>query len=438
MKLGTKIHLLTTVVTLLIVICSFSAIYVIYEKMAYSTEYEQLMLRTEKALPLLAKTTTRDEAATILRVYLPANGAIRVTDMNGETKLFIQGNDAPHYPTSNIVGYAVNEHDGVSLLQAATAAIWVNGEPVTLQLVQPLNDVTQNLQLLRVILLVIAALSLIPIYLASATLSRLIRKPIDELNDTMQQNIQNGSYLQLEQPTTRDELSQLSSTYNDLMARLQHHHDLQAQFVSNASHELKTPLTVIESYAKLLQRRGTQNEAITGEALTAITTQTEHMKELIEQMLLIARNEPLAHTIEETALIPWLKASTAPLATTYARDIVVRGDDVTKAIYRAPLQQLLFIFIENALKYSDREVIVHVSERSIAIQDFGPGIAEEHIPHLFERFYRVDAHRNRQAGGSGLGLAIAKALADKLYVDISVQSVVNEGTTIYVTWGEPQ
>lgn len=439
MKLGSKIHLLTTVVTLCIVICSFSAIYVLYENMTYKTEYTQLMTRVEKALPLLATATTRDEASNVLRAYLPANGAIRVTTVDGQSLLFIQGNDAAHFPTTSIVGYTVNEHEDVTLLQAALPAIWLNGEPVTLELAQPLTDVVDNLQRLRLILVAITVLSLIPIYLASATLSRLIRRPIDALSSTMAQNIVTGSFTQLEQPTTRDELAQLSSTYNELMARLEQNHVLQTQFIGNASHELKTPLTVIESYAKLLQRRGTQNEAITKEALEAITMQTDNMKQLIEQMLLLARNEQLHSEVETVPLVSWITQLTQPLAQAYDRDLIVTGEDMYKDVAAAPLRQLLLIFIENALKYSEREVIVTVvSSDTITIEDFGHGIAEEHLPHIFDRFYRIDAHRNRQTGGSGLGLSIAKTLADSLNIELSVISVVQQGTIITLRWRDAQ
>lgn len=435
MKLGTKIHLLTTVVTFFIVACSFSAIYIVYEKMAYSTEYEQLLARTEKALPLLVASASRDESAAILRTYLPANGAIRVTDRADTSLLFIQGNDAEPLPTKNVAGYAVSTDSDEPLLHAALPAIWLDGAPVTLQLTQPLTDVTQNLQLLKIILVAIAILSLIPIYIASATLSRTIRKPIEELNTAMQQNIVNGSFLQLEQKVTRDELSQLSGTYNDLMERLKQNHELQTQFIGNASHELKTPLTVIESYAKLLQRRGTQNEAITKEALEAITTQTDNMKQLIEQMLSLARNEELLHEAEQLSLLRWVDSLTRPLQKAYDRDIIVRGDDITVETSASQLRQLLFIFIDNALKYSTREVIVDVrAPKTVTIQDFGQGIDEEHIPHLFDRFYRIDEHRNRQAGGTGLGLSIAKTLSEALHIDITVESTVGEGTTITLRW----
>lgn len=251
----------------------------------------------------------------------------------------------------------------------------------------------------------------------------------------MQQNIVNGSFLQLEQKVTRDELSQLSGTYNDLMERLKQNHELQTQFIGNASHELKTPLTVIESYAKLLQRRGTQNEAITKEALEAITTQTDNMKQLIEQMLSLARNEELLHETEQLSLLRWVDSLTRPLQKAYDRDIVVRGDDITVETSASQLRQLLFIFIDNALKYSTREVIVDVrAPKTVTIQDFGQGIDEEHIPHLFDRFYRIDEHRNRQAGGTGLGLSIAKTLAEALHIDITVESTVGEGTTITLRW----
>lgn len=440
MKLSTKIHLLSTVVTFLIVAISFSAIYVMYEQLAYKTEYEQLLNRTEQALPLLQQATTEQEASAILRTYLPTAGDIRVADMTNSTLLFVKGSSSDErLPTTTLVGHHVERWYSEQILQASLPALWMNGEVVTLELAQPLTDVTRNLQLLKIILIAIAIIAIIPIYLASVTLSHTIRKPIDHLNTTMQQNILNGSFAQLEGKTTSDEISQLSHTYNDLMSRLQQNHHLQQQFIGNASHELKTPLTVIESYAKLLQRRGTQNADITAESLAAITTQTANMKQMIEQMLALARNEELNTQPQQLDMTPWLIALTQPLIKAYDRTIIVEGASFTQHTTAAQLRQLLLIFIDNAIKYSERDIIITLhAPNEIRIQDFGQGIDERHIPHLFDRFYRIDEARNRQAGGTGLGMSIAKQLAEQLEIAVVVQSTVGEGTTIRLRFKEVQ
>lgn len=436
MKLSTKIHLYSTAVTFFIVVLSFSAIYIVYEQIAYKTEYEQLINRTEQALPLLQEATTEQQTTAILRTYLPPNGDIRVTNIQNETVLFVKGSTFDErLPTTTLTGHHVETWEQHPILQASIPALWVTGEVVTLELAQPLTDIEDNLHLLRLILIGIAFLSLMPIYVASVALSRTIRKPIERLNTTMQQNIFNGSFAQLEGKVKRDEISQLRATYNDLMSRLQQNHHLQQQFIGNASHELKTPLTVIESYAKLLQRRGTQDAAMTGEALDAITNQTANMKQMIEQMLALARNEELHGQIEKIELGTWLPQFVAPLQQAYSREIRIEGTPYTRTIAVAPFQQLLLIFLENAIKYSDKEIIVTLHAPSeIRIQDFGAGIAAEHIPHLFDRFYRVDEARNRSTGGTGLGMAIAKQLADQLNIRVEVASTVGQGTTIILRW----
>lgn len=436
MKLSTKIHLYSTAVTFFIVVLSFSAIYIVYEQMAYKTEYEQLINRTEQALPLLQEATTEQQTTAILRTYLPPNGDIRVTNTQNETVLFVKGSTFDErLPTTTLTGHHVETWEQHPILQASIPALWATGEVVTLELAQPLMDIEDNLHLLRLILIGIAFLSLMPIYVASVALSRTIRKPIERLNTTMQQNILNGSFAQLEGKVKRDEISQLSATYNDLMSRLQQNHHLQQQFIGNASHELKTPLTVIESYAKLLQRRGTQDAAMTGEALDAITNQTANMKQMIEQMLALARNEELHGEIEQIELGTWLPQFVAPLQQAYSREIRIEGTPYTHTIAVAPFQQLLLIFLENAIKYSDKHIIVTLHAPSeIRIQDFGAGIAAEHIPHLFDRFYRVDEARNRSTGGTGLGMAIAKQLADQLNIHVEVASTVGQGTTIILRW----
>ena len=102
------------------------------------------------------------------------------------------------------------------------------------------------------------------------------------------------------------------------------------------------------------------------------------------------------------------------------------------------LQQLLRIFIQNSLNYSDQPAFVAVGwnqeKQVLWVQDKGWGIENHHLPHLFDRFYRVDKARNRRTGGTGLGLSIAKALAEKLDISLEIQSLVGQGTTIFLTF----
>lgn len=209
----------------------------------------------------------------------------------------------------------------------------------------------------------------------------------------------------------------------------------QQDFVSNASHELKTPITVIESYAKLLLRRGFDNREVAQESLQAIVNESARMHEMVPQLLELAKNsEHLDVDITRIELAPFLNKVAIQMRQAYHRTFVV-DTHIPKFIDSDEkiLKQLLFILLDNARKYSEDEVRILAKETTdhvyITIQDFGAGIPAEHIPHLFERFYRVAEDRNRKTGGSGLGLAIAYELAERLGITIDVKSTLGEGSS---------
>ena len=168
-------------------------------------------------------------------------------------------------------------------------------------------------------------LAIVPMYLASQLLVRLIVKPVQRLTTTMEKNIHDSSFEQLPvKKSSKDEIAQMTTTYNHLMAQLEDVHDKQQQFVGNASHELKTPLTVIESYANLLKRRGTTDGNVTEEALTAILNETNNMKTMIEQMLALAKaNETTKVTLTNISLKPFVQVIAQSFETAYHRRIHV-------------------------------------------------------------------------------------------------------------------
>ncbi len=195
---------------------------------------------------------------------------------------------------------------------------------------------------------------------------------------------------------------------------LQRNFEQQQQFVSDASHELKTPLTVIESYANLLKRWGKDDQAIVDEAAEAIYAETKRMKGLTEQMLALATGEAeTAHDFSTVRLDHIVKESTEHISQAFNRHIIIQNlEPLTVHGSAAQLKQLLFILLENAVKYSETDISIDGyatnSYALVEITDKGIGIPEAELQAIFERFYRVDKARTRATGGTGLGLAIAK------------------------------
>ena len=436
MKLQTRINLLSTVLTLFIFIISFTGIYYLYKYLAYDTEYHRLQMDGDEMLAAISELESAAKIDTLLRSYIPQNGMIYIKDEQGEAILRLQATstaDKMEYAIEEGNKYTVSEWEGELVMAVRYPMVWPDQSVVDVHLVQPLQEVSANMAILKWILILITLLAIIPIYLASQLLVRLIALPIQRLTSTMKRNISQTRYDKLEAPDNKKgEIAELTYTYNSLMDKLEDSYNRQQQFVGNASHELKTPLTIIESYAKLLKRRGFENEEINREALEAITSQTDQMKMMMEQMLELAKGS-------ETLQLKWETITTTELLTSivdsfqkaYKREVNLHGEAFIFTTDVSKLRQIIFILLDNARKYSEGKIDITVMNGAgvtIQVRDYGIGIKEEDIPHIFDRFYRVDKDRNRQTGGTGLGLAIAKDFAELLGGTIMVESKFGEGT----------
>ncbi len=201
---------------------------------------------------------------------MPSNGEIRVINENGVeiTSVASLSFDQVEMKIEKNDQYALKEVNGVPIIMIEIPTIWTDGNVVTFQLIQQLDDVAFNRDLLKLILIAVTILVAIPILLSNMALSSIILKPLEKLNQIMSKSSTSGTYEKIDESIAgKDELAEIGRTFNHMMEALETNYRKQQQFVSNASHELKTPLTVIDSYAKLLLRRGFTNEKIAKEAL---------------------------------------------------------------------------------------------------------------------------------------------------------------------------
>lgn len=253
--------------------------------------------------------------------------------------------------------------------------------------------------------------------------------------------------LPVERP--RDELGQLATTFNALLARLdfafrQREEALrqQRQFVADASHELRTPLTSIEGYARMLRQWGTQDPEATREAAGAIEREAGRMRRLVIGMLDLAHGDievELAtgrHDLRELVndAVGAARMAAGGRVGVFAE---VPPEPVMAEVDRERVYQVLGILLDNAVKYTPEggSVTASVSQSGddavLAVQDTGVGIDARHLPHIFDRFYRADEARS--TGGSGLGLAIAKQIVERHGGEITVASEPGTGSTFTVT-----
>ncbi|MDR6554345.1 HAMP domain-containing sensor histidine kinase [Paenibacillus qinlingensis] len=269
-------------------------------------------------------------------------------------------------------------------------------------------------------------------------------KPLHQFIATMQ-NIENsGSFRHITLPDKHrnDELMRLGTTFNRMIDRLQEMFRKQEQFIADASHELRTPLTIIESYASLLRRWASSNDQLREEALEAIVSESAQLKLLTQNLLSLT--DTYRENCEQNTdfdLIPLVEQTAASLRITTSREIRVQSELDMKELPMSgdpyQIRQLLIILIDNALKYSQKIVDIRISLQdkwvTLEVMDQGIGIAEEDLPHIFDRFYRSDKARNRKHGGAGLGLAIAQHIVHKHQGNLELQSSLGLGSTAIVT-----
>ncbi len=247
------------------------------------------------------------------------------------------------------------------------------------------------------------------------------------------------------QVTTNDrDLAGIEASLNELLNRMRQANLQQVRFVSDASHELRTPIAVIKGYADLLDRWGKEDVQTLEEGIAAIKNEADHMNTLVEQLLFLARGDSGRNLLE---LIPF--SLSAMVQEVYEESRMI--DSSHQYEYEAPvadilcygdaamLKQSMRIFIDNAAKYTtegDTIVIrIGISEDYhpyFSVQDNGIGMGESDLAHIFDRFYRSDQARNGKTGGTGLGLSIAKWIIDRHHGIIRVTSRPEIGTRFMV------
>ncbi len=304
-----------------------------------------------------------------------------------------------------------------------------------------------NLLKLSAILFVgVNVFGIIAAYLIGVLISRKFLKPITEITETAEKISISDLNLRINVPEADDEIRMLALTFNDMIKRLENSFENQRQFISDASHELRTPISVIQGYANLISRWGKSDPDVLNESIASIKSETKYMSDMVNQMLYLARGEKNEKKVVRTVF------SLNELLNDVSRDIEVMADDVDFSysekgdfyVYGDEnlIKQLVYIFLENASKYGREEnkrISLRLEENTegdptIEIEDNGMGIAEEDIPHIFERFYRGDKSRNKEIPGTGLGLSIAKWIADIHNGKIDVKSMPGEGTVFKITF----
>lgn len=242
---------------------------------------------------------------------------------------------------------------------------------------------------------------------------------------------------------TKNELKDLAVTINQMLDRIELSYESQKQFVSDASHELRTPIAVIQGYVNMLDRWGKSDTEVLEESIEAIKNESKAMQELVEKLLFLSRHDKKTLRLEkhmfnmrvlvEDMLKETKMVTTNRIVETKAlEDVMVYGD-------KQALKQAIRVFVDNAVKYSSDGDSIYISCENkegdcvISVEDTGIGMTKRDIDNIFERFYRSDHVRDRKINGHGLGLSIAKLIIMKHTGNIRVRSQYTKGSSFIVT-----
>lgn len=314
-----------------------------------------------------------------------------------------------------------------------------------------LDTIQHILSLLETMLVGLIPAVLLLASLGSIWLSRRALKPVDAITTAARAISVDNLSSRLPVPQTGDELQRLAEAWNTMLSRLEAAINRISQFAADASHELRTPLAIIHTSAELALRRTRSSEQYR-ESLEEITSETERMTQLVEDLLFLARSDSSSADIplEPLDVTQVLRDVCSELqGVAEFRRIKVRctyGQHaaLVKGNKRA-LRRLFLVLLDNAIKYSEPGSEVLVLSRSdsgnpeVLIKDFGAGISAQDLPHIFKRFYRSEEARTYSAGGHGLGLALAKSIARRHNAEITVNTSIGQGSEFRVAFAaEPR
>ncbi|OGX68258.1 MAG: hypothetical protein A2189_05630 [Paenibacillus sp. RIFOXYA1_FULL_44_5] len=445
MSLKLRWVLLTTVWIMLILVIFNIFIYYFFSKLTTNNE---LQILWNKAQIVLRKPEVHNpqnwQDAQLLQEFIFENSAIRIFTPDGKvanqaaSNLTLLNNPVVYRHTYHTLIQNINE---TRLIYIQIPIMYQGHQVGLLEISKAMNVLSGYRNVLLTSLALTTAGATIFTIISGIFYTRMIFMPIKHVVQTMQSIQRKGTFqkLQGEYTDRNDEWGNLVVTFNQMIDRLENNYQKQKQFTADASHELRTPLTIIESYASLLKRWGHKDENIRAEAIEAIQSEAARMKALTASLLKLAEMDAEEQlNLQRVDILPLVRSTALEIGQTFQRDIDVHAivEQIGVMADQQKLKQLLIILLDNALKYSEKKIRLFVEKAPhhviIRVMDRGIGIPAEHIPLIFERFFRVDQARNRKTGGVGLGMSIAQKIVQQHNGEIDISSKNKIGTTITV------
>jgi len=311
----------------------------------------------------------------------------------------------------------------------------------------PLDSVDKTLQHLTWLYLLISLIVLVAIGVIGQLIIRLSMRPLTNIEVTARAIADGDLSARLDEDTSKTEVGRLTQSLNTMLSRIEESFAVRVdsenklrRFVADASHELRTPLTAIRGFAELHRQGAVSGEEKTKELIGRIEKESVRMSSLVEDLLLLARmdqqRELKREPVDVVQLVHEALASATAAGPDHTFVSTITGEDIFVLGDSHRIHQAVGNLLANARTHTPAgttitlEVTQSDAEVVIAVSDNGPGIAEEDLGRIFERFYRADASRVRSSGeGSGLGLAIVSAVMSAMGGTVSVESELGSGST---------
>lgn len=304
-----------------------------------------------------------------------------------------------------------------------------------------LTPVNATVQMIRQELIFVSIIMIILALVLAMVISRLISKPLSQMNESAKE-LAKGNYDVEFHDQSSLEISELGSTLNYTAKQLKKTEQLQHELIANVSHDLRTPLTMIQAYAEMMRDIPGEN---TPENVQVIIDEAGHLTGMVNDLLDISKLQAGVTQLNKTHfnLTANLEAAVQRIgrmasANEFTIELICDQDqEVFVDADEFKIYQVVYNLINNALNYSgdSRHIIVRQECTSdtvkVSVQDFGPGIAKENLPLVWERYYKVDKEHRRSSNGSGLGLAIVRKILELHHAQYGVDSTLGQGSTFW-------
>ena len=313
------------------------------------------------------------------------------------------------------------------------------GPDAAVQVARPLTEVDESLRRIGLVLLLIAAGGVVLAAGLGLVVARAALSPVRQLTETAERVSETQDLSERIEVSGNDELSRLASSFNTMLAALEESTRAQRQLVADASHELRTPLTSVRTNIEVLAGDRMLPPEERARLLSDVVEQLEEMTTLIAELIELARAEQL--TVEpQDVRLDLLVSEVGERARRNRPEVVYTVDLEPATVPGVPatIERAVGNLLDNAAKWSPAgaEVEVVLRDGRLTVRDHGPGIADEDLPYVFDRFYRARAARGMP--GSGLGLAIVRQVAESHGGDVVAEQAEGGGTRMVLTLGAPQ